>query len=46
MLHEVETLEGREGQQSVRCQKTYGRGDKRTEIMRMACSTLRIAQQL
>ncbi len=27
------------------CRKTYERGDKRTEIIRMACSTLRMAPQ-
>src|SRR5215510_9184066 len=45
MYHEVEALEEREGQQRVRCQKTCGREDKRTEIIRMTCSTLRIAPQ-
>ena len=44
MSHEVGALERREGQQSVRCRKTCGRGAKVTEILGTGCSTLRLAR--
>ena len=41
--HEVGVLERREGQRSVRCRKTCGRGAKVIEILGTGCSTLRLA---
>src|SRR4029434_4241180 len=38
-------MQGREGQQSLGCQNTWGREAKRTQMLGMACSTLRLSPQ-
>src|SRR5262245_54660818 len=41
--HEVGALERREGPQSMRCRKTYGRGAKVAEMLGTGCSTRKLA---